>query len=58
MTNGNADAMRTSGVLERAEEEIDGLVRAAHATAARLPGDPIVQAELDAVAQSIAWRSL
>ena len=53
-----ADAMRTSGVLERAEEEIDGLVRAAHATAARLPGDPIVQAELDAVAQSIAWRSL
>ena len=53
-----AEAMRTSGVLERAEEEIDGLVRAAHATAARLPADPVVQAELDAVAQSIAWRSL
>jgi geranylgeranyl diphosphate synthase type I len=53
-----AAAMRSSGVLDRAEEEIDGLVRAAHATAARLPADPAVHAELDAVAQSIAWRSL
>ncbi len=53
-----AEAMRASGVLDRAEEEIDGLVRAAHTTASRLPADPAVQAELDAVAQSIAWRSL
>ncbi|MCA1780648.1 MAG: polyprenyl synthetase family protein [Dermatophilaceae bacterium] len=53
-----AEAMRASGVLARAEEEIDGLVRAAHAAACRLPGDPAVQSELDAVAQSIAWRSL
>lgn len=53
-----ADAMLRCGVRDRAEEEIDGLVRAADATAARLPTTPEVRHELDAVAQSIAWRSL
>ena len=53
-----AEAMRADGVLDRAEEEIDGLVRAAHAAAARLPADPSVHAQLDGLAQSIAWRSL
>ena len=53
-----AEAMLRCGVRDRAEEEIDGLVRAADATAARLPTTPEVRHELDAVAQSIAWRSL
>lgn len=53
-----AEAMRTDGVLARAEEEIDGLVRAAHTAIAHLPAAPEVHAQLDAVAQSIAWRSL
>jgi geranylgeranyl diphosphate synthase, type I len=53
-----AAAMRACGVLQRAEEEIDGLVRAADATAACLPADLRVREELDAVAQTLAWRAL